>query len=115
MAEAKDLPIYRATYEFVSKLVSWVENFPRIHRYTLGNKVIDNAAELFTYIQLANMYADKRAQYLMSFTVKLELTKTLLRLCFERKLLSPKQSADICRMTTNIGKQATGWRKARKF
>lgn len=114
MAEARQLPIYRATYELVSKLTSWVENFPRIHRFTLGDRVVCNAIDLFNYIQLANMYADQRKQYLMGFTTKLELVKTLLRLCFERKLFSTKQSADICRMMTNIGKQATGWRNAKK-
>lgn len=112
MAVASTLPIFQVTYELVSKLVEWSENFPRKYKFTLGEKMVNISLELFEYIQLANAYADNRQKYMMGFTVKLELLKTVLRLCFERKLFSLAQSADICRLTTVIGKQATGWRKS---
>ena len=113
MAIASELPIFQQTYELVNKLVTWTENFPRKYKYTLGEKLTNVSLELFEYIQLANMYADNRRQYMMGFIIKLELLKTLLRLCFERKLFSTKQEADICRLATLIGRQATGWGKSR--
>lgn len=109
MAIASSLPIYQQTYELVSNLVTWTENFPRKYKYTLGEKLINVALELFEYIQIANMSIENRSRHLTGFTIKLELLKTLLRLCFDRKLFSLKQQADICRLTTIIGRQATGW------
>ena len=109
MALAKDLQIYKDTFELVDKLTAMKVGFPRMYRYDLGEKMTSVALELFEYIQLANMYSDNRHQYMMGFRVKFELLKTILRLCFDRKLFSLKQQADICRLTTIIGRQATGW------
>lgn len=114
MALAKDLQIYKDTFEMVDKLTTWKANFARMYRYDLGEKMTSVSLELFEYIQLANMYPDNRQQYMMGFRVKFELLKTILNLCFKRKLFSPRQAADICRLTTNIGKQATAWGKSRK-
>jgi len=114
MALAKDLQIYKDTFELVDKLVKYKMNFPRMFRYDLGEKMTNIALELFEYIQLANMYPDNRHKYMMGFRVKFELLKTILRLCFGRKLFSEKQAADICRLTTIIGRQATAWGNSRK-
>ena len=114
MALAKDLQIYKDTYELVDKLMKYSENFPRKHKFTLGEKLTKVALELFEYIQLANMNIEGRPRYMQGFTIKMELLKTLLRLCFGRKLFSEKQAADICRLTTIIGKQATAWGRSGK-
>lgn len=114
MALAKDLQIYKDTFELVDKLTKYKMNFPRMHRYDLGEKMTSVALELFEYIQLANMYPDNRHHYMMGFRVKFELLKTVLRLCFVRKMFSDKQAADICRLTTIIGRQATAWGNSKK-
>lgn len=114
MALAKDLQIYKDTFELVDKLTAMEVGFPRMYRYDLGEKMTSVALELFEYIQLANMYAGNRHQYMMGFRVKFELLKTILRLCFKRKLFSEKQAADICRLTTIIGRQATAWGNSKK-
>lgn len=114
MALAKDLQIYKDAYELVDKLMKFSENFPRKYRFTLGEKLIKVALELFEYIQLANMSIENRQRNMLGFTIKFELLKTLLRLCFDRKLFSEKQAADICRLTTIIGKQATAWGRSGK-
>ena len=70
MALAKDLQIYKDTFELVDKLTAMKVCFPRMYRYDLGEKMTSVALELFEYIQLANMYADNRHQYMMGFRVK---------------------------------------------
>jgi len=114
MALAKDLQIYKDTFELVDKLVKCKMSFPRMYRYDLGEKMTNISLELFEYIQLSNMYPDNRHKYMMGFRVKFELLKTILRLCFNRKMFSEKQAADICRLTTIIGRQATAWGNSRK-
>ena len=114
MALASSLQIYKDTFELVDKLVTWTENFPRRHKFTLGEKLIKVALELFEYIQLTNMSIENRQRHMMGFRIKLELLKTLLRLCFNRRLFDERKAADICRLTTNIGRQATAWGNSRK-
>lgn len=114
MALAKDLQIYKDTYELVDKLIKYKANFPRIFRYDLGEKLTKVSLELFEYIQLANMFPDNRFKHMSGFRVKFELLKTILRLCFSRKLFPDKQAADICRLTTIIGRQATAWGNSKK-
>lgn len=114
MALAKDLAIYKAVYELTSKIVTWKANFPHMYRYDLGEKMTNTALELFEYIQLYNLGYGDRYKHMVGFTVKYELLGTLLRLSFERKLFSLKQQAEICKMMTSIGRQATAIRKASK-
>ena len=114
MALAKDWAIYKATYELTSKIVTWKANFPRMYRFDLGEKLTNTALELFEYIQFYNMSTENRYRHMLGFTVKYELLGTLLRLCFERKLFTLKQQADICRLMTSIGRQATALRKSSK-
>ena len=114
MALAKDLQIYKDTFELADKLTAIKVGFPGMYRYDSGEKMTSVALELFEYIQLANMHADNRHQHMMGFRVKFELLKTILRLCLKRKLFSEKQAADICRLTTIIGRQATAWGNSKK-
>lgn len=116
MGLARDTQIYKATYELTSKLISWKANFQRMYRYDLGEKMTKTTLELFEYIQLYNIATslESRYRHVLGFTVKYELLGTLLRLCFERKLFDVKKQADICRLMTSIGRQATAMRKSSK-
>lgn len=107
---ANELKIYKDTYQLVNHLLAWKGNMPRMYRYDLGEKLIITVLGLFDLIQYANMSIESRARYLNQFIVKFELVKTLLRLCFERQVFSLKQQAEICRLTSLIGRQATAWK-----
>lgn len=73
MALAKDLQIYKDTFELVDKLTAMKVGFPRMYRYDLGEKMTSVALELFEYIQLANMYADMLNPMLSTEEVKEKL------------------------------------------
>ena len=107
---ASELKIYKDTYQLVSELLAWKNNMPRMYRYDLGEKLVNTSLGLFDLIQYANMSIETRVRYLNQFIVKFELLKTILRLCFERQLFPLRQQAEICRLTSLIGKQATAWR-----
>ena len=47
MALAKDLQIYKDTFELVDKLTAMKVGFPRMYRYDLGEKMTSVALELF--------------------------------------------------------------------
>ena len=108
-----ELPIYRDTFELVSLLMDYVGQFPKSHKHTIGQKMVNVSLELFEYLQLANRSADNKAvrvKMLEGFLVKFELLKVLIRLVGEKKVVSTKQLARLITYTDKIGKQATGWK-----
>lgn len=108
-----ELTIYRETYKLVSLLFDLTCKFPKMYKYTLGEKINSVSLELFEYIQLANRTIKNehtRVKYLEGFLIKFELLKVLLRLCNEKRVLTIKESTNIAVLTKSIGKQATAWK-----
>ena len=100
---ASELKVYRDTYLLCTKLMDTTMHFPRMHKYTLGQKINSVSLELFEYIQLANMFKQERLKYLNGFIVKFELLKILIRIAGEKKLISLSRQAESgpCRLSTN--------------
>lgn len=113
---ASELPVYVDTFQLVSTLIDYTTNFPKMHKYTIGQKLSNVSLELFEYIQLANMTTDiaLRTKYLQGFQVKHELLKVLVRLCTEKRIISLKQSAHLAKMNNDIGKQITAWKNRQR-
>ena len=109
---ASELKVYRDTYDLVCKVTDMQMRFPRMYKFTIGQKLMNTGLELFEYIQLANMFKESRQKHLYGFVVKFELFKTLVRMSADKKLLTVKQQADIARMTNSIGKQVSAWKNA---
>lgn len=111
---ARDLPLYKDTYEFVKNLLKTYKHIDRLYRYTLGSKMCDLALSLFIYIERANRNIDKelRVKYLEEYLSKLEVIKTYLRLAHDLEVISDKQFGNLSILTTTMGKQATGWKNS---
>ena len=101
---ASELKVYRDTYQLVNTIVDYQSKFPRLYKYTIGQKMVN--------VALANMFKDNRSRHLNGFVVKFELLKVLIRLSAERKLITLGQQANIAGMTSSIGKQITAWKSA---
>lgn len=114
---ASELPVYRETYKLVNMVTDLSGNFPKVYKYTIGQKAMNVALELFEYIQLANMTQDtqKRSLYLQGFQVKHELLKILLRLCSEKKIIGLTATAKLAELNTSIGKQISAWKKSKNI
>ena len=69
---ANQLSIYKETYKLVKLLVVQVSKMPRLHKFTLGEKILNTAYSLFSHIQLANMYKEERNEHLKMFIVEFE-------------------------------------------
>lgn len=110
---ANKLKVYCDTYDFVKLLCPLSTKMPRIYRYTLGERIMDNAFELLDYIQLANMYKDKRKEYLEVFVVRFEMIHTQLRLAFDLRAIQGKsRQVEIFLKMDKIGKQITAWKNS---
>jgi len=112
---ASQLPIYIDTYQLVNTLIDYVSKFPKMYKYTLGQKITTVSLELFEYIQLANMTTDNtsRMKYLQGFQIKHELLKVMIRLSTDNRAITSKQSAHLAMLNDKIGKQISGWKNSK--
>lgn len=113
---SNELPIFLETYKFVNTILPMIEKLPKQAKYTLGSKLINEALELFEYIQLANstMWKDGRKEYIEKFIIKFSLVKVLIRILVDNKHITFKQHAQLLPFIDSIGKQATAWKKSFK-
>ncbi len=111
MAQYKHLPIYRLTYELLQRVMDSTKDFPREFKFTLGQKMKDEAIELVVLIYRANS-TENKSIHLDMLLERLQVLELLLRLCLDMKIMPTKKYAAIVEMTGSIGRQANGWRKA---
>ena len=72
---ANQLSIYKETYNLVKTITIFVNKMPRLYKFTLGEKILNTAYDLFNYIQLANMFKEDRNKHLQMFIVEFETLK----------------------------------------
>ena len=108
----EQLPIYRLTYEFVSLLYDYVAGFPRSCRFTIGERMTNEALALFVHIARANRSKELRADELREFCSRMEVLSALLRLVTEKHVITTKQAARAASVRVAIGKQVSGWMRS---
>lgn len=97
-------------------LLKDVENIPKMHRHTIGNKIIDaglNAIHLLQAVYDASMPII-RMHRMEAFCTELATLSTYLRIANETKLIPLKRATDLFVQLDNIKKQLAGWKKATK-
>lgn len=107
-----ELQIHRDTYRLASMLIDLHPLFPRIHRFTIGQKMVSAALELFECIHLANTDKAARQRHLAAFITKAELLQVMVRICAEKGCISVRRQAEIALLMNKIGRQATAWKNA---
>lgn len=108
MAQYKHLPVYKATYDLLLRIMQVVNKFQREYKYTLGEKLQHETIELVICIYKANSARDK-AEYIKSILEHVQFVELFLRISHDLKLLSTEHYSQIVEMTEGIAKQAQGW------
>jgi hypothetical protein len=114
MALHSDLPIYKAAYDLLGLIVHAVRNMPRDMKPAIGKRMLNEAVKVMTLVFRANVARDKSV-YLLKLIERVEVLNLFLRFCVDKRQLSNlsvKQYSAAIALTTSIGKQANGWRKA---
>lgn len=110
MARYQHLPIFQAIYDLIIEIHKRVDNFPRVHRYSIGEKIKNIGFDLLDLIIKANTAEDKTI-YLRQAEDILEKLKIYIRLCFDLKILGSKGFEFITRKLDEIGRQLSGWKE----
>ncbi len=113
MSRSDTLPIFLETYKLVMVLYQVVINFPREHKFSLGQDIQKDAMNLFRCIYRANHHQIK-APYLEDYLAGYEMLKLEIRLAAELKIISKRKYVQLALMMETIGKQATAWHKHEK-
>lgn len=111
MAIHTELPIYKVAYTLLDVVTDLVKNMQRDFKRTIGEKIAVECVEITILVFRANVAQDK-APHLMELIERLQVINLMLRLAMDKRLISRGAYASAAELTTSIGKQANGWRRA---
>mgnify|MGYP003393924527 CR=1 FL=1 len=111
MAIHTHLPIYKDAYALLDVITDLVKNMQRDHKRTLGDKMTTESIEITILVFRANVAKDKEP-HLMELLERLQVIELMVRLATDKRLISRPGYAKAVELTTSIGKQANGWRRA---
>ncbi len=98
-------------YDFLLWLLPKVENFPRSHRFTVGERLTTHGLDLLTLLVEA-AYARQKADLLELASRKVNSTRYLLRAAKDLKLMSIDAYGFSAEKLDEIGRMVGGWSKA---
>ncbi len=108
MAQYNHLPVFQRAYQLALEVHQAISQFPREHKYALGQKLKDLASELLDLIVEANSREDK-ADTLGQAVLKLEQFRIHVRLAFDLRVLGMKRYEAFSRAAEDLSKQLSGW------
>lgn len=108
MAQYETLPIYKACYDFLLRIMHVITHFPKEYKYTLGERIQNASLEMVISIYRANTVKYK-SQHLKALMNQVQMIYILFRICHDIKILPTEKYASIIEMVDNIAKQAQGW------
>lgn len=111
MAQYNELPVFKAGYDLLLRVFELTHHLNREYKFTLGEKLKNESADLLTSIYRANRVADKAA-HLEFAREKLEIIRLFLRVLKDTKQLGLKQHISINENIENVSKQLAGWHKS---
>ena len=110
MARYQHLPVFQAIYDLILEIHKRVDNFPRVHRYSIGEKIKNIGFDLLDLIIKANSEKDK-ASYLQQAEDVFERLKIYIRLCFDLKIIGRKGFEFLSKKMDEIGSQLNNWKE----
>ena len=110
MARYQHLPIYKLSYELLGRVMLVTKDFPRDHKYTLGQKLRDEIITVIVLIYRANSSAQK-VQIINEILERILVVELLIRLSQDMHILSKKHYAGLAEMIESLARQAEGWKK----
>ena len=111
MATHTTLPIYKVAYDLLEVVTDFVKNMPRDFKQSIGGKISAECIDITVLVFRANVSRDKEP-HLMELLERLQVAELLIRLAKDKRLISQGAYAKAVELSTSIGKQANGWRRA---
>ena len=109
----QEMPIFTRTYDFLTWLLPATNHFPRAHRHSFTQRLLDAAFDLRERLEEANLRRGQaRLERLNLADEALSKVRVYLRLAVRWEWLSSGQYEHVARMVAEIGRLLGGWQKA---
>ena len=106
-------PIFTRTHDLLLWLMRATRKFPREYRFTLAQRINQQAFALQDALIAASLDTKRTAEHLITADIALTgLRKTLL-LAYDLTLISSRQYRHVNSMTAEIGRLLGGWQRSR--
>jgi len=100
-----------AHYQFLLWLGPTLEKFPKTHKFTLGDRIQNQALDVLEALIEAT-YTRERGLHLRRANLGIEKLRFLLRLAADLKVLDKKRYEFAARTLDDIGRSIGAWAKA---
>ena len=112
MPNHSNLPVYRASYDFLLDVFRCVKNLNREYKYTVGETLKKETVSLLLVIFRANGTFDKRAVYILNALEHLETDRILIRILRDLGQLEMSRFVDLSKKIEIVHRQLAGWLKS---
>ncbi|MGB3312300.1 MAG: diversity-generating retroelement protein Avd [Nodosilinea sp.] len=108
---SEELPIIQKTYDLIKWMVPMLDRLPRTHRFTLGNRIIEELYDLLESLIAARYAKVGRLSALQRLNARLQVLRYQCRLLMDFDLVSLKRYEYMHRQINDIGQDLGGWIK----
>ena len=109
----QEMPIFTRTFDFLSWLLPATNHFPRAHRHSFTQRLLDAAFDLRERLEVANLRQGRaRLEQLRQADEALAKVRLYLRLAARWEWLSAGQYQHVSEMVAEIGRLLGGWQKS---
>lgn len=113
MPTAKELSVVQKTYDAIKWYVPIINRLPKIHKFTLGDKMINKLYELLEDLIQAK-YASKKLDRLQIINNQLDIIRYQTRLLLDFELISLKRYEHANKLINEIGVEIGNWIKKQR-
>lgn len=107
-----EMPIFTRSYDFLTWLLPATNHFPRAHRHSFTQRLLDSAFDLREQLEAANhRMGNERMVILQSADETLDRVRLYIRLAAKWGWLSSGQYQHVAKMVAEIGRLLGGWKK----
>lgn len=109
----QEMVIFTRTFDFMTWLLPTANNFPRAHRFTLTQRLLNATFDLREYLEEANhRKGSSRLERLERADEALEKIRMYIRLAAKWKWITAGQYRHVAVMISEIGRLLGGWLKS---
>lgn len=108
----QETPIFTRTFDFLTWLLPMTNHFPKVHRHSFTQRLLDAAFDLRERLEEANLRKGRaRLERLQLADEALARVRVYLRLAARWGWLTDGQYYHVAQMVAEIGRLLGGWQK----
>lgn len=111
MALYYELPVYRVSYDLIVEIFAFTKQFGKEYKYTIGERLKNEAIELVIGIYQANMRRDKDTA-ILSARERVETIRLLVRILKDVQQIGIERLISVNEKIESLSKQLVAWQRS---